>query len=398
MNNGKLLIFCFSFIAVISLFSNAAYAGLSASPATINFNNVLRGGYAEQYIVIANIGDERVQISMGPEGPPAGWIQLSESNFILEANQKKIVKLSISPPLDTPNGMYKGVLYTTSAPISPTGVQQTGVLMTWGVDILLSANVTDQQIINYTVLASSVSNAEECKMIQFTTTVFNTGNVRVSPKYHFEVLDYFNKTVVKSYDYQAEVLLPTQVRTDSIKIPYELAQFRCIPQGQFTLMFKAYLEDRTVYTREQYFEILPPGSLSILGNLKGISHPENVSLGEVVKIDGRFSNVGDESLISKMKCEIYREDNKSLIEFVESSQLEVGIGKEQTLTAYYTPKEPGVQTVKCLVNYENKATPPVTGKLNVTVPLMFIYIGILLLIIIVIIIAWRLTRKKAVVK
>ena len=392
MVDRKIFSFCFSFIVISILFSSVAFAGLSTSPATVDFKDILRGGYAEQFFVIKNIDVSPVEIRMGPEGGVADWIEVHEETpFILGANEAKIVKVSFNPPLDAANGKYNTTIFITAIPLDAVG--QSGVMFTWGIDIPVFLEITDAQVANYTVEAFAVSNAEECKVIQYSINVFNRGNVRVEPKYHAKILNAEDQTLVKEFDYQAESLLPTQIRTDIVRIPYELSQFRCIPQGQYTLQVDAYLEDEIIETNTRFFEVLEPGSLTILGNLKGIDYPEEVSLGEVVRIDGTFRNVGEESLVSKMKCEIYAEDER-LISFVESDQREVGIASEEVLTAFYTPMEPGKQTISCVVNYENKVTPPAAGPLNVNIPTIWVYGIIILLIIIIIIITWKVTSRK----
>ncbi|MBR9682238.1 MAG: hypothetical protein GOV02_01050 [Candidatus Aenigmarchaeota archaeon] len=396
MANNNIFAFCLSFMVISIMFSSIVFAGLSASPATVDFDNLLRGGYAEQFFVIKNIDVDPAEIRIGPEGEIAEWINVvGENVFVLEGNEARIVKIAINPPLDAANGEYHTTIFITAIPLNNVG--KSGVFFTWGIDIPTNVIVTDQQVSNYTVEAFTVSNAEECKIIQYSINVYNRGNVRLTPRYHATILNVADRSVVKEFYYTAEELLPTQIRTDIVRIPYELAQFRCIPQGEYLLKVDAYLEDQMIYTRDRFFEILEPGALTILGNLKGIDYPEEVELGEVVKIDGTFRNVGEESLVSKLRCEIYSEDER-LLEFVESDQREVAVATEEILTVFYTPKGPGEQIVHCVVNYENKQTPPVRGPLSVTIPIMWIYVGILLLIIIIIIIVWKVTKSKVVIQ
>ena len=113
----KICIFILIF-GIILPFINAANIGVS--PATINFKNVLRGGYSERGVIITIDSEKPVGIEVNPRGEVAEWLNFSSVNFSIIKNEPYQLIISVSPPEDIPNGNCTGFLLASRSPYERT--------------------------------------------------------------------------------------------------------------------------------------------------------------------------------------------------------------------------------------------------------------------------------------
>ena len=96
----KIIIAIFAFVMLIPFITSA---NIGVSPASINFNDVLRGGYSERSIMISIDSERLIGVEVKSRGEVAEWLNFSTSNFTVSKQEPYQLKISVSPPEDMPN-------------------------------------------------------------------------------------------------------------------------------------------------------------------------------------------------------------------------------------------------------------------------------------------------------
>lgn len=384
----RLSIFLIGTIILFTLLFSPVSAGVGASPSILSFSSMLRGGYAERYVTVSNPGDA-VSVSISADGDTAKWLNITPSSFNLSAHAFQVISVKVNPTSDVPNGNYKGSIVIMGAPASAAAAGGTGAIAISGVSIPVYLEISDVEHWGYTVESVSVPDTEECRPIQLIASVRNTGNVREKADFNINIAN--GASILKTYNWTSEEMLPTKVYSFVVRVPYELEQFRCIPIGSYVANLKAYLNNNLMHTQSLPFKIHERGSLSLSGVIAKLTVPENITLGESARIDAVFQNTGQMPVLTKLKAEIWR--GTRLVKTVESDEFDVNIGTTQTLTAYYTPNLPGDYKVKAFALFEGKSSEPVEAMLKVIMP-VYMMIGIALLVVLAVWAIMRLLKKR----
>ncbi len=149
--------FLFFVLIISSLFSfvsfspKSALAGFGISPPYVNNDNLSRGSYYEQKIVLVR-GDptEDWQAEITIDLPNAnGWISIDKGNsFILpkDVNQIPII-VSVRVPQDAPYGDYKGSLHIRTMPVAAP--KQGVVSIALGAQIDVNLRVSRARIFDF---------------------------------------------------------------------------------------------------------------------------------------------------------------------------------------------------------------------------------------------------------
>lgn len=384
-------------LIIFALLAMPVAAGVGASPASITFSNLLRSGYAESYMTISNPGSEPVNVSVGIDGNVVGWLTATPSSLVVQPGAFAVVKLVIQPPADIPNGIYSGTVLVMSGPTTPaTPAGGTSVAVASAVGVVITAEISEAQRLEYRVEGAWVPDTEECRPVQLVVAVRNTGNVRERARFDINILS--SGSTIKSYSWTSDEMLPTKVYNLVARVPYELEQFRCIPVGSYVASFTAWLNDALMYTGSVPFKIWERGSLTVAGAITQLTVPQTVMLGESVRIDAAFHNTGQLPVLAKLKAEIYQKSMSDwrLVDTVESDEIDVNLAATETLTAYYKPGWSGDYKVKATVLFEGKSSAPAEAEFKVLMPtILMAGIGAaLIIIIILVVLLWRRQRKK----
>jgi hypothetical protein len=350
---------------------------------------MLRAGYAERYITISNPTDYPVAVRISMEGEIAAWTTAEPDSFTLDGKGYAIIKITVQPPADVPNGIYNGnILIVASQPVAaPAGVM--GVAVAAAVIASQSVEISDVEIARYKVEFVDLPDTEECRPIQFVVGIRNTGNVRMAPRFHIDILS--QDVIVQSHDYTGAVVLPTKLDRFLVKVPYELPQFKCIPVGSYIAHFTAYADGAVMDERKIPFQIHERGTLTVAGDLVALGIPTNVTVWGVVRVEGKFKNTGKVPLMAKLIAEIYHEDR--LVTTAESGEMEVVMGATEILTAYFSPSWPGEYKIMASVLFDGKATAPQEAIVSISLPPVVLY-GVAAAIAIVLLSAIILRRRK----
>ncbi|MEM5814662.1 MAG: hypothetical protein QXD77_02500 [Candidatus Aenigmatarchaeota archaeon] len=357
-------------IISFAFLSSTAYAGVGLSPASVEFKNMLRGGYSELYLTVSNPTTEDTTVTVGAEGELKDWLYVEPSAFNMSGVSYKVVKVIARPPDSVPNGYYRGRVLVVSKPILPpemAGGSTISVASVVSADA--SVEISDLQMVRYNVEGVNVPDTEECRPILIYENLRNTGNVNVTPKFNVEISGKTSGTVVQTYDYASDAILPTQKSNVLLRVPYSIGQFKCIPVGRYSAQIKAYAGDSVMDTSNLDFTIYERGALTVAGEIIELNAPRNVTLGEVVKINALFKNTGQIAVSAKLKAEIY--EGGRLVDTVSSDQKEVAAGGTDTLTAYFTPRTGGTHRVLASAVFEEKSSNTAEAAVEVFWPQIY---------------------------
>ena len=376
-------------ILILALTGFACGISIGAGPSTIQFSDVIKGGYAEDYFNVATSGGENLTCTAKVSGPIKDWIALdSGDGFILVPDTIKRVKVILQPPADIANGEYYGKINVVAAPTSQVG-SGAGMAVGAGVEINVRVMVTGEQKISFPTEGVAVSDTELSYPIKFNVVITNTGNVKVSPPIEIEISDKITGVTKKTFTYTQTEVFPTKRQEIIFTVPST-----GLDVGQYNAKVKVNTDEQTVS-----FNIMPKGTLALSGRLLQVYLNKIwVETGETVKITGAFKNEGDLQIEkAKLVVEAYLIDEKyqteKLVKTVESEPLDVAVGESIDLSTYFTPEKDGRYRIRGVIMYSGKQTSAKESVLNVNprpanyTP-YYITIGVL-----VILIVYYLTRK-----
>lgn len=183
----KFVFFCF--LALLLVLPSSLAIGLGAGPADIRFADVLRGGYAEQAIIVSNPDNFSLRVNMTVNGAVKTWLASPVGNmFNIPPNSRLELKLIVKPPLDAALGDYSGSITLIGEPANVT-LAATGTYLQPGVQLNLFVTLTGEQKLGFAVDSVAITDTEEGLPIKVTMNGRNTGNVRIAPRIVVEILD-----------------------------------------------------------------------------------------------------------------------------------------------------------------------------------------------------------------
>ena len=363
----RTLTFAAAVLLSLALFALPAFGGVGLSPASVDIENMMRGGYAERYLTVSNPTDDAMTLSVSVDGPISGWVTSEPQSVNITGIGYRIIKIAVRPPNTIPNGVYRGELLVVARPQVPP-IMEGGSSVSVASLVIASASVqiTDVQLLRYNVESVTVDDTEECRPIIANINLRNTGNVNVTPRFAVEIRSRATGEVLQKYEEKSGSTLPTQTASAMLKVPYKLEQFKCIPEGLYTAHIVSYEGGSIMDTSDLSFRIYPRGTLTVGGEIMRLDIPNNATLGEIIKIGGVFKNTGQIPVTAKLNAEIY--SGGRLVNTVSSDPTDVITGGVSTLTAYFTPTSGGKYRILASAVFEEKSTETVQGEVDVQWP------------------------------
>jgi len=363
-----------------AILSNAALGGAGLSPASVDFEDMVRGGYAERYITVSNPTDEMTTVTVGTEGDISGWATAEPQMFNLSGISYRIVKIIVRPPSSIPNGVYSGRMLVVAKPYVPPEMSSgSSVSVASVIMASVSVEISDLQMLSYKVENVRMPDTEECRPILVYFSLRNTGNVNVTPRFDAEIISKSNGETVQKYSEKGSSILPTQALSHSLRIPYKMEQFKCVPEGLYRAHIVSYTDSGSIMdTSDLDIRIYPRGTLTVGGEIMSLEVPNNVTQGDVIKINALFKNTGEIPVMAKLKAEVY--SGGRLVDTVSSEQIEVGPGSVVSLPAYYTPSGGGKYKILASVIFEEKSTETVQAEVEVLWPQSYMIIIAILIV------------------
>lgn len=355
MNKKKGLLMLFVLFAIIWQVSIISAVNLGVSPASIQFKKVLRGGYAERNIVVSVDSPRDVIAKILLMGEIASWLNLSETNFTLSKDKPHIIKISVTPPIDMPNGDYSGFVEIKLENLGE-GVEErlTGVIV-GSLDLAVGVEVTDIEAKECRASNFEVFSAEKGDDIIFNLEISNDGNVRFKPKIKIDIWDEEQLRIVKTIEFTENEIKPTiqdkfsmRVKSDSFEIGQywaDVSALDCLSSQTLT------------------FDVLEPGALKANGILTGIITKKEGDVDETIPIFVGFKNTGEKEVTAQFKGKISIADK--IVQILESESNLVPVKESSNFSFYFTPKQAGKYVISGRVFYSGKRTFESSATVNI---------------------------------
>jgi len=355
------------FSASYNVFS-AASIGLS--PGAAKFEGVLRGGYAEKTITLSTSSEMPLNCEITATGPAEKWFSYRAGNelvlkeFVLNPRSHQTITIMVAPADDVPNGVYEGYITVVIKPNASISGGM-GSQISTGVSLKYSVEVSDVEHKNLVVNGVSITNdatteekGSSAAILEFSINVRNDGNVRLTPKFHIDLLSEDKGQILQSLEQADKLILPTTSQDRLISFPHNLTI------GKYWAKFTASVDDQIIYETVLPFEVLERGSLRVRGTLVQVSLNKIwVYTGEIVEINASFKNDGVVSTPVVFK-------GKALLDgtvegLIESDEVEAAPGETVDLATYFTPKKPGRYTITGKASFSKKQSAEKSSILNV---------------------------------
>jgi len=344
------------------LCSTAQAMSIGAGPSTIDFGRMVRGGYAEQVVTVSTSGEEDLTCTAEFLGDLKDWLNLDKGNkFQVPANSREDLRVILQPPADAVNGRYNGEIYIKAAPTSSV-TSGAGLAVGAGIIIKLTTEITGKEDVALTVNGVSIPDTEVGYPVKIVAELFNTGNVKITPKITAAISDTSGNKIVEG-EYADTSILPTRIET----VPFTVSS-EGMTSGQYNADVNVYARDVLVHNQKIGFKVLPKGTLSVNGKLEELKvSPDTISTGEMAKVMAKFKNSGQVPIRGKLRAEAYL--NEKLVDVLrESDEMEVEPGDTVPLETYYNPSKPGNYVIRGSVGYGSGKTDQKGTILKVNAP------------------------------
>jgi len=247
-------------------------ASIGLSPGAVKFEGVLRSGYAEQTITLSTSSKEPLECSITASGPAAKWFSYSVGDHVvLNPRTHQSIVVMVQPPEDTPNGVYEGYITVVIKP-NATIASGIGSQISSGVALKYSVEVSDIERKNLIIGGVSITNGATTEekgspaaMLEFSVNLRNDGNIKLTPKFHIDLLAEDKTTVLQSMEQADKQILPTTSQDRLITVPHNLTI------GKYWAVFTASIDNQTIYETTLPFEVLERGALRVRGTLIKVS-------------------------------------------------------------------------------------------------------------------------------
>lgn len=353
-----------AFLSVLLLFASSqvfSAASIGLSPGAAKFEGVLRSGYSEKTITLSTSSETPLNCEITATGPAEKWFSYSAGkNFVLNPRSHQTLTIMVEPADDAPNGFYEGYITIVIKPNASVSGGM-GSQISTGVSLKYSVEVSDVEKRHYAVSNVYITNdgtTEERMPIEFSVSLNNDGNVRLTPRIVIQLLSEDKTEVLGTSEYSNKLILPTTKQDFLITVPHNLSL------GKYWAKFTAYLDDKIVSDNVLPLEILERGSLRVRGTLVQVSLNKIwVYTGEIVEINASFKNDGVVSTPVVFKGRALLDGTVEGL--IESDEVEAAPGETVDLTTYFTPKKPGRYTITGKASFSKKQSTEKSSILNV---------------------------------
>ncbi len=320
---------------------------LGVNRANLNYEAVLRGGYAEQPIVVSAGTPRNVQVFYEARGDIADWIRFEPDEDFLIVNEDNpgTINVVVEPPSDARVDVYEGTVMIMTGPLGEiTSSMGTNVVVAF--EVKITVNITDTQILSCNAGGFSLRDAEITDPVTLSASVRNTGNVRVRPSFEISVYDQFQETKVLEYEYRhSSEVLPT--RTLNAEASLDLG----LQPGQYWAEISEPVCGQSSLVT---FSVLERGGISDLGEFVRLNNDAWASTGEIVPVSASFRNRGERTVSAQFKGIVSRDGR--IVEVLESSIIDVPPGELTNLEMFFSSEEPGQYKISGRVHYNQKIT------------------------------------------
>ncbi|KHO45597.1 MAG: hypothetical protein QS98_C0009G0006 [archaeon GW2011_AR3] len=368
---SKYLWHSFVLIGIILFSSPSSALSIGVTPANIDFNDMLRGGYAEKNVRISTSDARNITGHISKFGDIADWLRIEPDpeSLSFSSSAPYTMKVVVEPPVDAANGVYTGEIriLTDSA---GAGEGTVGSQVRASVSLEVTVRITDVELKACSAGAASLDDTEIGLPLSLEWLVRNTGNVRIAPRITIDIWDKDKQSLIASREYESAEILPTTEQGFNRKFSSE-----GMAVGQYWANMA--IQDCD-YSGLTTFDIVEKGVISDKGEILAVEAASYVYSGDIVPVTAKFMNRGIRAVTAKFKGDI-RLDNK-IVQLIESEVVLVEPGETVGLTSFFTPEKTGKYSVSGHVVYNNKLTFEKSTIINVNPKQKTLTIGTALLV------------------
>ncbi len=183
----KVFIFLILFVLLVGFNSvNVNAVGISVTKAVLEYNDVLKGGYAEDMFYVSTDAQFNVPLSYELLGDIKDWIKVDPDinspniTFYVNNSNYQTLHVIVNPPKDIPAGTYSGTLRvitgTLNTPDGQYGSQLQAAFM-----VRISVKVTGTEFLSCNGGGVIIRDTEVGSLLDYSMSVSNGGNIRVKP-------------------------------------------------------------------------------------------------------------------------------------------------------------------------------------------------------------------------
>ncbi len=369
-------------VCLFVVFSYLAYAlSIGVSPGRINFNDLLRSGYAERTVRITTNYPGELMAHFVVSGEIADWLRFEPNStyFNLSLDRPYLLKVIIVPPNDTRSGSYSGKISIVTDRVGAISGRAGGIVKA-GVTLILNAIVTDTEVVECSAGGFDFKDIEIGYPLEISYVIKNEGNVRIKPKVSFDIWDQNQEKIVFSGDFTTPDVLPT-IQKRFVKKIFN----HNLGVGQYWATISV---DECHGSSLLSFSVVEKGGIVDKGILEQVRSKVWAYVNEPIEIVATFKNMGPRTVSAKFKGSIKK--GEKIVKVIETEDVDVASGEKIDLKSYFTPEEPGRYTVSGRVIYNRKLTFEKGSTINVNYPeekenlrlaLLFLYLLILITIV-----------------
>jgi hypothetical protein len=333
-----------------------ASEGIGVFPASLSFDEALRGGEYFGTVGVINGGSEDRVYELEASGDVAPWITLVRSDDrTTTVNEVSVPGLGRSSvilkaivPDSAPNGTYTGFVRVLTRPSSTDSFEQSGSGITLGAEVSVTLDVTGTQRVAGEFVDVAAADAETGFPVRITTTILNSGNVVLKP------------TIVVDIQ-SADGTPPEQLSFDDAQIaPGAREQLvrewdtTGLRPGARTARVHVVAGGLDLGTKELAINVLPAGTFTRSAELESIVLANSPQPGELAKLVAQFKNTGQIESRGKFVGELYMGDR--LIDTLGSDEELVMPGGVTAIEFTARVDEKGEYTIRGKINYEGRET------------------------------------------
>ena len=356
--NRQRRLFFLSMLLLLFVMGNVAALSIGISTGRVQFNGVLKGGYAERQVSISTNVEETLAGHFLPNGPIREWLSFNPNGTDMALSNGNPYKLTIrvQPPADTPTGNYTGYIEFVTDGVADIEGRAGGVVKA-AVILIIHVEVTGDQRIECRAGGFSILDVEQGFPLELKLSVINDGNVRLNPTISVDIWDQLQEIQMLNTQLEGDLVLPTTQRNLFEQISHTLGI------GQYWATVRA---QECNIEQLLTFNIVEKGVIADSGVLNSLINKPWISLGETVEALANFQNTGQRAVDAQFKGTIRKDD--SIVKIVETEQLLVPAGEVVDFPILFTPYEAGRYVLSGRVVYNKKLTFEKSTVINVLPP------------------------------
>lgn len=334
---GLLLVYTLSFVSSVNI---------GISPASIRFSDVMRGGFAERYIVVSADSVDFVSVSIIPRGDVSDWLNFEVENFEVSKDNPYYLRISVTPPIDTPNGNYTGFLQVATETFSSSIEEHAVGKVRSNLDLTIFVSVTDVELLDCVASNIEISSAEEGDDIMISMDIFNNGNIKIDPRVLVDVWDQDQLSVLLNEELKSPMILPTLEEHINLKF-----SSKGLSVGQYWSEISIPDCLREVLLT---FDILEEGAMKANGVLLNILSKAVAKRDETVPFEVGFKNIGEKSVSAYFKGQATY--NGKVVQLFETEKMDVMVDSIENFNFFFTPTKSGKYIISGRIYYDGKRT------------------------------------------